>query len=177
MSLKNVPAGKNLPESFNVVIEISANSGPVKYEIDKETGALTVDRFMPTAMYYPANYGYIPQTLCDDGDPLDVLVLTPHPVEPGCVIESRALGVLHMTDEKGGDAKLLAVPTEKLCPIYAQYQSIDDLPELTLEQIRHFFEQYKALEKGKWVKLDGWGDKAAAEEEVRNSVKLYQKEG
>lgn len=177
MSLKDVPAGDKLPQQFNVVIEIAAASGPVKYEVCKKTGVLVVDRFLPTAMFYPANYGYIPQTLCDDGDPLDVLVLAPHAIEPGAVIAARPLGVLNMTDEKGGDAKLLAVPTEKLCPMYAHYQSLDDLPPLTLEQIQHFFEQYKALEKGKWVKLDGWGDKAAAEREVENSVKLYREKG
>ncbi|UJF23699.1 inorganic diphosphatase [Suttonella sp. R2A3] len=177
MSLNDIPAGDNLPETFNAIIEIAANAGPVKYEIDKDSGTLAVDRFLPTAMFYPANYGYIPHTLCDDGDPLDVLVLTPHAVMPGCSLEARALGVLRMTDEKGGDAKLLAVPTEKSCPMYAHYQSLDDLPPLTLEQIRHFFEQYKALEKGKWAKIDGWGDKAEAITEIENSVKLYQEKG
>lgn len=174
MGIQDVPAGNKLPDVFNVIIEIPANAAPVKYEIDKDSGVLAVDRFMPTAMFYPANYGYIPQTLCDDGDPLDVLVLTPHPVQAGCMMEARALGVLKMTDEKGGDAKLLAVPTEKSCPMYAHYQSFNDLPPLTLEQIQHFFEQYKALEKGKWVKITGWKDKDAALAEIRHSVQLYQ---
>ncbi|PIE82632.1 MAG: inorganic diphosphatase [Cardiobacteriales bacterium] len=175
MSLLQVSAGDSLPESFNVVIEISAGNGPVKYEIDKESGALAVDRFMGTAMSYPANYGYIPNTLCDDGDPLDVLVLTPYPLMAGCVVECRALGVLEMTDEKGGDAKLLAVPTKKICPVYNNIDTLEDVPELTRQQIQHFFEQYKALEKGKWVKVDGWKDLAAAKHEITESIKLFQK--
>lgn len=174
MSLLHVSAGDNLPESFNVVIEIASGSGPVKYEIDKESGALAVDRFMGTAMSYPANYGYIPNTLCDDGDPLDVLVLTPFPLIAGCVVQCRALGVLEMSDEKGGDAKLLALPTKKICPVYNEINALEDIPELTRQQIQHFFEQYKALESGKWVKIEGWKDAQAAKKAIEDSVKLFQ---
>lgn len=174
--MNTLTAGKSLPDDFNVIIEIGAFSSPVKYEFDKESGMIAVDRFMATAMVYPANYGFIPQTLCDDGDPLDVLVLTPHPLQPGCFVRCRPLGVLDMTDEKGGDSKLLAVPIEKLCPMYAHMQNLNDVPELIREQIRHFFEHYKDLEKGKWVKLEKWHDKEKAQQVIMESVDLYQKE-
>lgn len=172
MSLGNVKRG-DTPNQFNVIIEIPANSGTVKYEIDKDTQCLTVDRFMKTALQYPANYGYVPETLCGDGDPLDVLVLTPEPLVPGCVIEARPVGVLHMSDEAGQDSKLLALPTEKACPILAGIQDIADMPELELERIKHFFERYKDLDDGKWVKLDGYGNKAEAIKEVEDSIRLY----
>ncbi|WP_071058006.1 inorganic diphosphatase [Pelistega sp. MC2] len=175
MSLANVPAGSKLPEEFNVVIEIPMNSDPVKYEVDKETGAVFVDRFMLTAMHYPCNYGYIPQTLSLDGDPVDVLVKTPFPVQVGSVIKCRALGVLQMEDEAGQDAKLLAVPVDKLYPVYSNIKSVDDLPEVELKQIQHFFEHYKDLEKGKWVKVTGWAGPDAAKEEIQTSVQRYQK--
>lgn len=173
MSLLNVTAGSKTPEVFNVVIEIPANADPVKYEVDKESGALFVDRFMGTAMHYPCNYGYIPQTLSLDGDPVDVLVITPFPLVAGCVVTCRAIGVLNMTDEAGADAKLLALPTEKLLPSHANIKKIEDLPELTLKQIQHFFEHYKDLEKGKWVKVDGWSDAAAATKEIQDSQKRW----
>ncbi len=172
MSLGNVKRG-DTPNKFNVIIEIPANAGTIKYEVDKDTQCLTVDRFMKTALQYPANYGYVPETLCGDGDPLDVLVLTPEPLVPGCVIEARPVGVLRMSDEAGQDAKLLALPTEKACPMFANMQELSDVPELVLEQIRHFFEHYKDLDEGKWVKLDGYGNKAEALAEVEDAIRIY----
>ena len=164
MSFSNVPAGKKLPEQFNVVIEISAHSDPIKYEVDKDSGAVFVDRFLGTAMTYPANYGYVPQTLAGDGDPVDVLVLTPFPLPPGVVVPARAIGILKMEDESGIDGKVLAVPTEKILPLYNHIQKLEDLNPIQLKQISHFFEHYKDLEKGKWVKLDGWGGAAEAKQ-------------
>jgi len=175
MSLDRVPAGKKLPDEFNVVIEIPMNSDPVKYEVDKESGAVFVDRFMLTAMHYPANYGYIPQTISDDGDPVDVLVLAPLPVQVGVVIRCRAIGVLQMDDEAGGDAKLLAVPVEKLYPPYRHIQKPEDVPAEELARIQHFFEHYKELEKGKWVKVKGWEGPDAARKEIVASAERYAK--
>ncbi|ENC1274596.1 inorganic diphosphatase [Escherichia coli] len=166
MSLLNVPAGKDLPEDIYVVIEIPANADPIKYEIDKESGALFVDRFMSTAMFYPCNYGYINHTLSLDGDPVDVLVPTPYPLQPGSVIRCRPVGVLKMTDEAGEDAKLIAVPHTKLSKEYAHIKDVNDLPELLKAQIAHFFEHYKDLEKGKWVKVEGWENAEAAKAEI-----------
>ncbi len=174
MSLDRVPAGSKLPDEFNVIIEIPANSDPVKYEVDKDTGAVFVDRFMLTAMHYPCNYGYIPQTLSDDGDPADVLVVTPFPIQIGAVIKCRPLGVLHMDDEGGGDAKLLAVPVDKLYPVYRDIKKPEDLPAEDLARIQHFFEHYKDLEKGKWVKIKGWGGIDEARAEVEKSAARYQ---
>lgn len=176
MSLNLVPAGKDLPNDFNVIIEISANSDPVKYEVDKETGALFVDRFLGTSMQYPCNYGYINNTLGGDGDPVDVLVITPFPLEPGVVVRCRALGVLNMTDDGGEDAKLLAVPVDKLCNIYTDYQTYTDVPEPTLNRIMHFFEHYKDLEKGKWVKMEGWAGIEAAHKEIMDGVERHNAE-
>ncbi|KXS50651.1 MAG: inorganic pyrophosphatase [Marinobacter sp. T13-3] len=163
MQFDNIPAGKNPPEDIYVAIEIPANSSPVKYELDKDMGALLVDRFMATPMFYPANYGFIPHTLADDGDPLDVLVVTPYPIQAGCVIRCRPVGVLNMEDEAGGDAKLVAVPHDKLTQTYHNVREIEDLPELLRDQIHHFFENYKTLEPGKWVKVQGWARKAIEE--------------
>ena len=157
MSYNSIPAGKELPHDIFVAIEIPANSSPIKYEIDKDYDALMVDRFMATPMFYPANYGYIPNTLSEDGDPLDVLVVTPYPVVPGSVIRARPIGILNMSDEAGQDAKLLAVPHDKLSVLYKDVKEPSDLPELLIQQIEHFFENYKDLEKGKWVKVDGLG--------------------
>tara|TARA_S200000501_G_scaffold239976_1_gene224843 strand:- start:1949 stop:2473 length:525 start_codon:yes stop_codon:yes gene_type:complete len=170
MSINDIPAGKNIPDEINVIIEIPANSDPVKYEVDKDTGALMVDRFMATAMFYPCNYGYIPNTLSEDGDPLDVLVPTPYPLINGAVIKCRPVGVLKMEDESGVDAKLIAVPVDKLSVIYREVQEATDLPALLLQQIEHFFEHYKDLEKGKWVKVQGWADAAEAKAEIVKSV-------
>ena len=173
MSLDRVPAGSKLPDEFNVIIEIPMNADPVKYEVDKDSGAIFVDRFMLTAMHYPCNYGYIPETISDDGDPADVLVLTPFPIQIGAVIRCRAIGVLEMDDEAGGDAKLLAVPVDKLYPPYRNIKSPEDLPEEELHRIKHFFEHYKDLEKGKWVKVKGWKGAEEARTEISRSAKRY----
>src|SRR5690606_32018967 len=177
MSLSNVDAGSKLPDEFNVVIEIPMAADPVKYEVDKETGALFVDRFMTTAMHYPCNYGYVPRTLSDDGDPVDVLVLSPFAVMPGAVVRCRALGVLEMEDEAGGDAKVLAVPVTKILPNYAHLQSVQDVPELDLQRIQHFFEHYKDLEKGKWVKVKGWAGIDAARAGIEGGAERAAKAG
>jgi inorganic pyrophosphatase len=174
MSYQNIPAGKDLPEDIYVVIEIPANSSPVKYEIDKDADALFVDRFMASPMFYPANYGYINNTLADDGDALDVLVVTPYPVIPGSVIRCRPVGVLNMTDEAGEDAKLLAVPHEKLTQAYNDVQDISDLPELLLNQIKEFFENYKNLEKGKWVKVESWEGVESAKAKILVAAAAYK---
>lgn len=170
MSYAQIPAGKDLPNDINVVIEIPANYAPIKYEIDKDADALFVDRFVGTAMFYPANYGYIPNTLSEDGDPLDVLVVTPHPVVPGAVIRARPVGMLMMEDESGVDAKLIAVPHDKLSPLYKGVKEHSDLPELLLRQIEHFFTHYKDLEAGKWVKIMGWENADAARAEIMKSL-------
>ena len=173
MSLNNVQPGSKIPDQFNVIIEIPMNSDPVKYEVDKESGAVFVDRFMGTAMHYPCNYGYIPKTISDDGDPVDVLVITPFPLIPGVVVSCRAIGVLKMDDEAGGDAKLLAVPEDKILPIYTHWQKPEDMNELRLKQIQHFFEHYKDLEKGKWVKVKGWEGPEAAKQEILEGIERY----
>lgn len=175
MSLNNVPAGKDIPEDIYVVIEIPANADPIKYEVDKDTGALFVDRFMSTPMFYPCNYGYVNHTLSLDGDPVDVLVPTPYPLQPGAVIRCRPVGVLKMTDESGEDAKVVAVPHSKLTKEYDHIQDVGDLPELLKAQITHFFERYKELEPNKWVKVDGWADAAAAKEEILTSFERAKK--
>ncbi|MGF1757995.1 inorganic diphosphatase [Photobacterium sagamiensis] len=176
MSLNQVPAGKDIPEDIYVIIEIPANADPIKYEVDKDTGAVFVDRFMSTPMFYPCNYGYVNHTLSLDGDPVDVLVPTPHPLVPGSVIRCRPVGVLKMTDESGEDAKVVAVPHSKLTKEYEHIQDVNDLPELLKAQITHFFDHYKALEAGKWVKIDGWADVTAAKEEIMTSFKRAQEE-
>lgn len=173
MALKDVPSGKNLPDDFNVIIEIPMQGDPVKYEVDKESGAIFVDRFMGTSMQYPCNYGYIPHTLSDDGDPADVLVLTPVPLLPGVVVRCRPLGMLKMTDEAGGDAKLLAVPVDKVCGLYQHLKTYADVSEWRLNMISHFFEHYKDLDKGKWVKIDGWAGIEEARAEVLASVERF----
>ena len=165
MSLHNVTPGANAPEEFNVIIEIPMNADPIKYEVD-ENGALFVDRFMSTSMHYPCNYGYIPNTLADDGDPVDVLVITPVPLIPGVVVTCRPLGILKMEDEAGGDSKLLAVPTDKILPIYSQWKTHEDLNPMRLKAIQHFFEHYKDLEAGKWVKVQGWEGPQSAVAEI-----------
>lgn len=176
MSLDKVSPGKNLPESFNVIIEISMNADPIKYEVDKESGAIFVDRFMGTSMHYPCNYGYIPKTIAGDGDPVDVLVMTPFPLLPGVVVRCRALGVLNMEDEGGEDAKLLAVPDNKILPLYDHLKAVSDIHPMSLNAIQHFFEHYKDLEKGKWVKVQGWGDVSEAHQEIMTGIQRYQAE-
>ena len=175
MNFDNIAPGKDIPNDLNVAIEIPANSSPIKYEIDKDSHAVFVDRFMATPMFYPANYGYVPNTLSEDGDPLDVLVVTPYPVVPGSVIRCRPVGILNMSDEAGKDAKILAVPHSKLTTLYDNVQNYSDLPELLIKQIEHFFENYKDLEAGKWVKVDGWADAEAARQEVLKSVEAFKK--
>ena len=175
MSLHNVTPGAKAPEQFNVIIEIPMNADPIKYEVDEETGALFVDRFMGTAMHYPCNYGYVPQTLAADGDPVDVLVITPYPLIPGVVVACRPIGILKMEDEAGGDSKLLAVPTDKILPIYKKLQKPEDLDELILKRIQHFFEHYKDLEPGKWVKVQGWEGPEAAKQEVSDGIENFAK--
>ena len=174
MILDRVPSGNDVPNEIHVIIEIPAHADPVKYEVDKETGAMFVDRFMSTAMHYPCNYGYVPHTLSRDGDPVDVLVVTPVPLISGSVIACRPVGVLNMTDESGDDAKVLAVPIDKLCVSFRNSHDICDVPQMLLDQIAHFFEHYKDLDEGKWVRVDGWGDRDAAKKEILSSVKMYQ---
>jgi inorganic pyrophosphatase len=163
-------AGKALPDDINVIIEIPAFSEPVKYEFDKENNLLVVDRFMATCMQYPCNYGFIPNTLSEDGDPMDVLVITPVPLRHGAVIRCRPVGMLKMTDESGVDTKVIAVPHDKLTKLYTHIQDIQDVPELLKQQIKHFFEHYKDLEAGKWVKVDGFEDAASAKAEIVKSA-------
>jgi inorganic pyrophosphatase len=173
MSLNKVPSGRDLPHDFNVIIEIPMNADPIKYEVDKDSGAIFVDRFMGTAMHYPVNYGYIPHTIAGDGDPVDVLVITPFPLIPGVVVRCRAVGVLKMTDDGGEDAKVLAVPVAKVLPMYSHIVKHDDVNELLLRQIQHFFEHYKDLEKGKWVKIDGWYGVEDAHAEIMSGVENF----
>ncbi len=175
MGLDLVSPGDKAPDVFNVIIEIPMNADPIKYEVDKDTGAVFVDRFMGTAMHYPCNYGYVPHTIADDGDPVDVLVMTPYPLFPGVVVRCRPLGVLKMTDEAGGDAKVLAVPDNKILPIYNHWKSYKDINEHRLNPIQHFFEHYKDLEKGKWVKVEGWADVDEAKAEITAGIQRYQK--
>ncbi len=173
MSFDNVPAGNDLPREFNVIIEIPMNADPIKYEVDKETGTMYVDRFMGTAMHYPCNYGYIPRTIADDGDPVDVLVITPFPLVHGVVVRCRPLGVLQMHDEAGGDAKLLAVPVDKVLPWYKHWTRPEHVQAERLAQIQHFFEHYKDLERGKWVEVKGWAGPDEAEQEILAGVANY----
>ena len=173
MSLNKVPSGANLPDDFNVIIEIPMHGEPVKYEVDKDSGAIFVDRFMNTAMHYPCNYGYIPHTLSDDGDPVDVLVITPVPLNTGVVVRCRPLAVLKMEDESGFDAKVLAVPVDKLSTLYRGLKSHTELSEIVLKQISHFFEHYKDLEPNKWVKIGGWEGIESARKEIMDGVEIY----
>ncbi|MCX8087317.1 MAG: inorganic diphosphatase [Rhodocyclaceae bacterium] len=173
MALNNVPAGKDLPNDFNVIIEISMRSDPIKYEVDKTSGAIFVDRFMSTAMHYPCNYGYIPHTIADDGDPVDVLVVTQFALPPGVVVRCRPVGMLKMTDEAGTDAKLLAVPVDKLTPVYRDIESPRDFPQVFLDSIAHFFAHYKDLEPGKFVKVEGWVGAEEAKQEILAGVARY----
>lgn len=171
---EKVSPGQNLPNDINVIIEIPAYSNPVKYEVNKDSGVLFVDRFMSTSMHYPCNYGYMPRTLCQDGDPLDVLVMAPFPLLNGSVIRCRPIGMLIMSDEAGEDSKLLAVPVDKLSSLYTEIKSYRDVNEMTLKSIAHFFEHYKDLEPGKWVKIGGWQDVDAARNEIMMSFERYQ---
>lgn len=175
MGLENLKPGIEIPHDINVVIEIAANSSPIKYEIDKVTGLITVDRFLGTSMCYPCEYGFIPHTLSEDGDPVDVLVISPFPLTPGCVIRARPIGMLRMTDDSGKDIKILAVPVTKLTPRYQHIQAPQDLGKEWLDLIEHFFKHYKDLEAGKWTKIDGWEGRESAEKEILASIKRYKK--
>ncbi|MBU0708742.1 inorganic diphosphatase [Patescibacteria group bacterium] len=168
-SLKDLPAGKNAPDEVNVVIEIPQESN-IKYEIDEETGAMFVDRFLHTAMNYPFNYGFIPSTKADDGDPVDVLVISKFPVAPGTVIIAQPIGMLNMEDEAGQDEKIVAVPRKKVDPEYGALSDISELPESIKNKIKHFFEHYKDLEEGKWVKVREWESKEKALEVITKSL-------
>ncbi|WP_333591625.1 inorganic diphosphatase [Brevundimonas sp.] len=174
MNLDAIPVGPNAPWDVNVVIEIPAGGLPVKYEMDKASGALFVDRFLHTAMYYPGNYGFVPHTLSDDGDPCDVLVINPTPVVPGCVIRARPIGALLMEDEAGRDEKILAVPVDKLNPFYSGVASYRQLPAILIEQIEHFFTRYKDLEKGKRVDVNRWADAGEAAELIAAGMRAAE---
>ena len=178
MNIDKIPAGKNPPHDINVVIEIPGGAGggaPIKYEIDKESGAVFVDRVVNTPMFYPCNYGFVPNTLHADGDPTDVLVLCDYALQPGVVIRCRPVGVLKMEDDGGMDDKLIAVPDTKVDPFQAGIQDLNDIPQKTRDRIKHFFEHYKDLEEGKWVKVIGWGDKAEATEILQVSLDAVAK--
>jgi len=170
MNIEAIPVGKNPPEDINVIVEVPVGGEPVKYEMDKEAGTLFVDRFLYTPMRYPGNYGFVPHTLSDDGDPIDVLVANQRPVVPGAVMNCRPIGVLMMEDESGGDEKILAVPSTKLTRRYENVKEYSDLPEITLQQVQHFFERYKDLEPNKWVKVTGWGGVDQARKMIMESI-------
>jgi inorganic pyrophosphatase len=170
MNLDAIPIGTNPPEDVNVVVEVGVGGEPIKYEMNKAAGTLFVDRFLYTPMRYPGNYGFVPHTLSPDGDPIDVLVANTRPIVPGAVINVRPVGVLKMEDDGGGDEKIIAVPSPKLTKRYVHVMNYTDLPEITLEQIRHFFEHYKDLEPGKWVKIAGWGNAAEARQLIQEAT-------
>ena len=171
MRIDAIAIGKNPPDDINVVIEIPIGGEPIKYEIDKVAGVLVVDRILQTEMRYPGNYGFVPQTLSEDGDPIDVLVVNHRPIMSGAVINCRPIGVLHMTDESGRDEKILAVPVDKVSTVFKEVKSYKDMPEILLRRIAHFFEHYKDLEEGKWVKIDRWGDADDAKTLILEAVK------
>lgn len=175
MGLEQVSPGRNVPEDINVVIEISSRSEPVKYEVDKKTGMVMVDRFLATSMHYPCDYGFVPQTLSEDGDPVDVLVVCPYPLLPGVIVRCRPIGLLRMTDESGVDAKILAVPVDKLSMRYQHIQKPEDLCSDLTASISHFFQHYKDLEKGKWVKVGNWEGAEAAKKEIIQSIERFKK--
>ncbi len=177
MNVNAIPIGKNPPDDLNVVIEVAIGGEPIKYEMNKEAGTLFVDRFLYTPMRYPGNYGFVPHTLSDDGDPIDVLVANTRPIIPGAVINVRPIGVLKMEDDGGGDEKIIAVPSPKLTKRYVNVHTITDLPQITLDQIRHFFEHYKDLEPGKWVKVLGWGGADEAKTLIHDAIERARKAG
>ena len=170
MKLDAIAIGENPPEDVNVVIEVAIGGEPIKYEMDKKAGTLVVDRFLYTPMRYPGNYGFVPHTLSEDGDPIDVLIANTRPIVPSAVINVRPIGVLRMQDEAGTDEKIIAVPAPRLTRRYEHVHNFTDLPVITREQIQHFFEHYKDLEKGKWVKLAGWGDAAEARRLIGEAI-------
>ncbi len=176
MRIDAVSIGKNPPEDVNVIVEVPVGGHPIKYEMDKEAGTLVVDRFLYTPMTYPGNYGFVPHTLSEDGDPIDVLIASTRPLVPGCVINVRPIGVLKMEDNSGKDEKIIAVPSPKLTMRYDKVKDYTDLPEITVKQIEHFFEHYKDLEPGKWVKIFGWGDSKEAGALILEAIERAKKE-
>lgn len=170
MDISRIPPGRNPPFEINVVIEVPLRSDPIKYEFDKESGAIFVDRYLYTTMFYPCNYGFVPNTLSEDGDPIDVMVVGRMPLLPGSVLRARPIGVLEMEDEAGRDEKLLAVPIPKISLIYERVHSYEDIPEIDLQRIAHFFEHYKDLEPDKWVKIEGWAGREEAHRLVREAI-------
>ncbi len=174
MDISKISVGDNPPESLNVIIEVPTGGEPVKYEFDKPSGALFVDRILHTPMRYPANYGFIPHTLSPDGDPLDALVVARSPFIPGCVVRARPIAVLHLEDEHGGDEKLLCVPDDKTFPYYSDIHEKEDLPDIVAQQVEHFFTHYKDLESEKWVRVGQWGDAAKARQVLLEAIELYQ---
>jgi inorganic pyrophosphatase len=175
MDISKISIGKDAPNYVNVIIEVPMNADPVKYEMDKDSGAIFVDRFIATPMYYPCNYGFVPNTLSDDGDPCDVLVVSDYPVISGAVISAKPVGVLIMEDEKGMDEKIIAVPAKKLNSQYENIESYKELPENLINKIRHFFENYKGLEKGKWVKVQGFEDAIKAKKLIQEGIDRARK--
>jgi inorganic pyrophosphatase len=177
MRIDAIAIGYNPPEDINVIIEVAIGGEPIKYEMDKAAGTLVVDRFLYTPMRYPGNYGFVPHTLSEDGDPIDVLVANTRPIIPGAVINVRPVGVLKMEDDGGGDEKIIAVPSPKLTQRYVNVKNYTDMPTITVEQIQHFFQHYKDLEPGKWVKLLGWGDAAEAKAFITAAIERAKKAG
>ncbi|MYZ47996.1 inorganic diphosphatase [Propylenella binzhouense] len=175
MRIEAIPIGNNPPEDVNVIIEVPVGGEPIKYELHKESGTLFVDRFLYTPMRYPGNYGFVPHTLCGDGDPIDVVCASTRGLVPGCVINCRPIGVLIMEDESGGDEKIIAVPSTKLTRRYEKVRTYQDLPQISTEQIEHFFAHYKDLERGKWVKIVRWGDADEAKQLINDSVARARK--
>ena len=176
MRIDAISIGKNPPEDINVIVEVPVGGHPIKYEMDKEAGTLVVDRFLYTPMTYPGNYGFVPHTLSDDGDPIDVLVCNTRPLVPGCVINVRPIGVLIMEDNAGQDEKIIAVPSPELTRRYLDVHDYSDLPEITLQQIEHFFEHYKDLEPGKWVKIGNWHGAGEARELISAAIERARKQ-
>jgi len=173
MDISKVAIGDNAPREVNVVIEVPLRSDPIKYEFEKDSGAIFVDRFLYTSMFYPCNYGFVPHTLADDGDPVDVMVVGRMPVQPGAVLPARVIGVLELEDEAGGDEKILAVPAPKITPLYEKVNSWTDIPEIDLDRIRHFFEHYKDLEPNKWVSVGNWRDADVAYDIMQRAIDSY----
>ena len=170
MRIEAIPLGSNPPHDVNVIIEVPVGGEPIKYEMDKDAGTMVVDRFLYTPMRYPGNYGFVPHTLSDDGDPIDVLIPNQRPIMPGAVMSCRPIGVLKMEDESGEDEKIIAVPSDHLTKRYADVKGYTDLPAITLHQIEHFFEHYKDLEDDKWVKIAGWGDAGEAQQMIVDAI-------
>ncbi|MEM7744464.1 MAG: inorganic diphosphatase [Pseudomonadota bacterium] len=170
MRIEAISIGDNPPEEVNVIIEVPVGGEPIKYELDKDAGTLFVDRFLYTPMRYPGNYGFVPHTLSDDGDPIDVLIANTRPLVPGCVISARPIGVLVMEDEKGQDEKIVAVPSSSITKRYETVKTFSDLPQITRDQINHFFEHYKDLEPGKWVKVQNWADAEHAKQMIIDAI-------